>query len=125
MKHITRVLVVAALAVAFTPPTQASTSPPPNAERRSPSQSFVIDQTPDFDLGLQMFCTAPDPSPTAFQLFTCEDAIAAHQLVVRPDDAPEAQQPLLAAVLTRREASSIRKAPWLLYRYRPADPASA
>lgn len=108
-----------ALVATITPHTNASPTAPPKAEQRPPAV------TPDFDLGAQMFCTAPEPSAATFQLFTCEDAVAAHRLVIRPEDALEAPKPLLTAVLTRREAASIRKPTWLLYRYRPADPASA
>lgn len=126
MKHIL-LLSALALVATITPHTNASPTAPPDPSFDIPHSAFVIaEHTPDFDLGLQMFCTAPELEHAAFEVLRVSESPALPVFtILRPEDALEAPQPLLTAILTRREAASIRKAPWHLYRYRPADPASA
>lgn len=96
MKHISTLLAVVAFAATLTPQiTNASPSAPPKSELRPPAH---LDVTPDFDLAAQMFCvTGWDvAAPVTFA-------------ILRPDDASQAPQPQLIAILTRREAARLHR----------------
>jgi hypothetical protein len=129
MKHITAILAVVALAATFAPPTNAKpvASPDPASciqDLASPAH------TPDSDIGLQMqmVCLAPDLDQAAHQLAILTDCSTGDSpvsfAIIRPDDAPQAPQPVLIASLTRREASQLRRADWL-HIDRVADPTAA